>query len=84
MVSVISDNIYDDGFTGDDIFEKCGKRHPVLSDINKISGFAGIEEKGKRMNNKSWICQICNKYFYEWNYIKENFHIYCYQPISTL
>ena len=37
MVSVISDNIYDEGFTGDDIFEKCGKRHPVLSDINKMS-----------------------------------------------
>ena len=48
MVSVISYKIYDEGFTGDDIFEKCGKRHPVLSDINKILDCAGIEEKGKK------------------------------------
>ena len=32
----------------DDIFEKCGKRHPVFSDINKISDYAGIEENGKK------------------------------------
>ena len=32
----------------DDIFEKYGKRHPVLSDINRISDCAGIEEKGKK------------------------------------
>ena len=43
MVSVISDKIYDEGFTDDDIFEKCGKRHPLFSDINKISDCAGIE-----------------------------------------
>ena len=36
MVSVIFDNIYDEGFTDDDIFEKFGRRHPVLSDINRI------------------------------------------------
>ena len=47
-VSVISDNVYDEGFTDDDVFEKCGKRHPVLSDINKISDFADIEDKGKK------------------------------------
>ena len=47
-VSVISDNIYDEGFTDDDIFERYGKRHPVLSDINKISDYAGIEENGKK------------------------------------
>ena len=64
MFSVISDKVYVERFTGDDIFEKCGKRHPVLSDINKILDCAGIEEKGKRVNNKSWICQICSKYFY--------------------
>ena len=45
VVSVISDESYDEGFTGDDIFERYGKRHPVLSDINKISDYAGIEEK---------------------------------------
>ena len=32
----------------DDIFEKYGKRHPVFSDINRISDCAGIEEKGKK------------------------------------
>ena len=46
-VSVISDKIYDEGFTDYDIFERIGKRHPVLSDINNISDCAGIEEKGK-------------------------------------
>ena len=38
----------------------------------------------KRMNNKSWICQICNKYFYGWNDNKETFQFYFYQPISTM
>ena len=47
MDSVISDNSYDEVFTDDDIFEKCGKRHPVSPDINKILDCAGIEEKGK-------------------------------------
>ena len=47
-VSVISDESYDEEFTGDDIFEKCGKRHSVFSDINKILDCAGIEEKGKK------------------------------------
>ena len=47
-VSVISDKIYDEGFTGDDILGKYEKRHPVLSDINNISDCAGIEEKGKK------------------------------------
>ena len=32
----------------DNMFEICGKRHPVLSYINKISDCAGIEEKGKK------------------------------------
>ena len=45
MLSVICDKIYDEVFTDDDIFE-CGKRHPVLSDINKILNCAGNEEKG--------------------------------------
>ena len=48
MVSVIFYKIYDEWFTDDDIFEKCGKRHPLFSDINKISDCAGIEEKGKK------------------------------------
>ena len=47
-VPVISDKIYDEGFTDNDIFEKFGKMHPVLSEINKIPDFAGIEEKGKK------------------------------------
>ena len=47
-VSVISDNIYDEGFADDDISEKYGKRHPVLSYINKISDCTGIEEKGNK------------------------------------
>ena len=47
-VSSIYDNIYDEGFTDDGIFERCGNRHPVLSNINKISGCAGIEYKGKK------------------------------------
>ena len=29
-------------------FKQCGKRNPVLSDINKISDCAGIGEKGKK------------------------------------
>ena len=45
VVSVISDESYDEGFTGDDIFEKCERKHLVFSDINKISDYAGIEEK---------------------------------------
>ena len=47
VYSVISDNSYDEVFTEDDIFEKCGKRHPVSPNINKILDCAGIEEKGK-------------------------------------
>ena len=56
--------------------------HPVSPDINKILDCAGIEGRVKRINNKSCICQICNKYFYGWNDIKEMFHIDCYEPIS--
>ena len=48
MVSVISDKSYDEGFTENGIFEKYGKRNPVLSDTNKISYCAGIEEKGEK------------------------------------
>ena len=48
MNSVISDKSYNEGFTEDDIFEKCGKRHPVLPDINRISDCAGIEENSKK------------------------------------
>ena len=48
MDSVISDNSYDEVFTEDDILKKCGKRHPVSPDINKILYCAGIEEKGKK------------------------------------
>ena len=54
MVSVISDKIYDEGFMGDDIFEKCGRRHPVLSDINKISECASIEENGKKYEEQEF------------------------------
>ena len=43
VVSVIFDESFDEGITDDDIFEKCGKRHPVLSYINKILDCAGIE-----------------------------------------
>ena len=31
VFSVIYDESYAEGFTDDDIFEKCGKRHPVSS-----------------------------------------------------
>ena len=31
VVSVIYDKSYAEGFTDDDIFEKCGKRHPLSS-----------------------------------------------------
>ena len=31
VVSVIYDESYAEGFTDDDIFEKCGKRHPLSS-----------------------------------------------------
>ena len=48
MFSVISDEIYDEVLTVDDNFEKCGKRHPVLSDISKTLDCAGIEEKDKK------------------------------------
>ena len=36
------------------------------------------------MKNKSWVYQICNKYFYGWNNIKETFHIDRYPPISDI
>ena len=52
-VSVIYDEINDEGFTDDDIFE-CGKMHPVLSDINKILDCAGIEQKGKNYEEQEF------------------------------
>ena len=48
MVSVVSDDSYDEVFTEDDIFEQFGKSHPLLTDAHKITGCAGIEEKGKK------------------------------------
>ena len=69
MVSVIFDESYDEGITDDDIFE-CGKRHPVLSDINKTRIVQALKKRVKSMKNKSWICQICKKYFYGCNNIK--------------
>ena len=56
--SVISDKSYDQLFIEDDIFEKCCKSNPVSSNINKISDYAGIEEKSK--NNEEQDLDISN------------------------
>ena len=42
------------------IFFKCGKSHPVLSYINKISDCADIEEKGKKYDEQE--LDISNMY----------------------
>ena len=84
MFSVFSNYIYDEVFTGDGIFDKCGKKNPVLSDIKIYRIVQALKRRVKNMNNKSCICQIWNKYFYGWNNINKTFHIYRYQPISTL
>ena len=48
MDSVISDKNYDELIIEYDIFEKCGKRHPVLSDTNKILDYIFIGDKVRK------------------------------------
>ena len=62
--SVISDKSHDEVFTEDESFENVGRgiqyfQIPIIYWIAQA-----LDIRAKRMNNKSWICQICNKYFY--------------------
>ena len=84
MVPVISDESIFEVFTEDDIFKTMGRGiyYYQISIIYWI--VQALKIRVKRTKDKSWICQICNKQFYGWNDIKENFHIDCYQQISDI
>ena len=66
MVSVISDESCDEGFTDDDISENMGRGIQYCQISIRYRIVQSLKRRVKMMNNKSWICQICNNKYEKW------------------